>query len=172
MTIHRYRRKYLEFKKVKVRKTPNLTDSHISRRREWCSLNYLPRDYFRNTLFIDESKFEMNYENINVWVQKGEKVERKYFQKNEKLMVAGGICEEGKTFLEVWRICNLDSSLDVKVDSVKYKEYLDELDEYCQRNYNISNLQLDSARPHLKHAKRFLNSQDSSFTPFYQPANR
>ena len=57
-TVLNYK-KILGFKRRKISLIPYLKSYHISKRKEWCRLR--TEDYWRKTIFCDESSFEMNY---------------------------------------------------------------------------------------------------------------
>ena len=111
-----------------------------------------------------------------MWVKRKEPkiLHRPKFTKNEKCMIAGDISYFGKTELKVWKITNLDYKNDVRVTSAIYKEFLEDI------NFEITNysplpqlpvtIQMDSAKPHLKHAKTYLlEDENCVLTPLYQP---
>jgi len=124
--------------------------------------------------FTDESNFEMNYFHKSVWYKNKEElreVAANYHQKNEKIMVAGAISWKGKSDLTIWRITNLDARRNVRVNSVVYKSFLEniEVDMSNLYPYQQVELVLDNAKPHLKYAKMFLTGESLVLKGNYQP---
>ena len=84
-----------------------------------------------NLAFTDESIFEINYRNQNIWYQNNTDLEElysTYFQKNEKVMIAGIISARGKSSLKIWRVTNKDARMDERVNASVYKEFLIEME--------------------------------------------
>jgi len=150
-TIHKYRHK-LGFRMRKLRSIPFLTPLHIDKRHKWCEL-MSQVDWFRLT-FTDESVFEINYRNQNVWYQEGTELEQlhsTYFQKNEKVMVAGVISARGKSSLMIWKITYSDRRLDVRVNSQVYRDFLVLTETEIAEMFPNERVELflDNSKPHL-----------------------
>lgn len=82
---------------------------------------------------------------------------------------------ERKTSLKIWKVTCMDSSLDTRVNSLIYKDFILEIENEITSLNPLPELsirlQLDNARPHLKHPRQHLLSEDSIFLPIYQPAS-
>ena len=126
--------------------------------------------------FTDESNFEMNYFNKILWYQDKSSlidVEGNYFQKNEKVMIAGVISYNGNSSLKIWKITNIDSNEDERVNAVAYRDFLLQMEPEMTSLYPLQNLELilDNAKPHLACAKAFLEAQSIFIQPNFQPAS-
>jgi len=133
------------------------------------------RDWF-NITFTDESVFEINYRNQNVWYQEGtdlDELHTNYFQKNEKVMIAGVISARGKSSLKLWRITNKDRRLDERLRAPGYRQFLEGIQDEVAEMYpdQAVDLVLDNAKPHLSVAKKFLESESPYLNGNYQPPN-
>lgn len=171
-TIHKYRHQ-LGFRKRKLLSIPFLTPAHILKRSRWCG-EMMDKNWNMLT-FTDESVFEINYRNQNVWYQDStdlEELHSTYFQKNEKVMIAGVISARGKSSLKMWRVTNKDYRLDERVNAAVYRQFLEEIEGDVAEmfpDHNV-NLVLDNAKPHLAVAKKFLQ-ESPHIQGNYQPPN-
>jgi transposase len=170
-TIHNYRH-FLGFKRRKIMSVPILEPRHKLKRLEWCR-EMLGKDW-KMLAFTDESIFEINYTNQSIWyLDKNEvkEAQKEYFQKNQKVMISGIFTWRGKSRIKMWRITNLDASLDERVNSALYKSFLEEFQHDVRSLYpHKIELVLDNAKPHLKYARAFLTGQSPILSGNYQPA--
>ena len=140
-------RKLIGFSQIKPSLLPQLSESTMQQRREYC-IRHL-KDKFSNTCFSDESNFQLAANRQVLWYRKGED-EKPHLPKprnNKKVMIWGGISRKGQTQLHVYR---LDEG--TKVNKEAYVDCLDQhLVDYMDAKFGRSKWRFmhDNARPHI-----------------------
>jgi transposase len=77
------------------RATPMLTDRHIETRKKWAEEHM--NDNWRQTIFTDETAFDIFRNKVRRWHKDGQKPIRRLPKSRQKVMAWGGISEKGKT---------------------------------------------------------------------------
>jgi len=89
-------------------------------------------------------------------------------------MVAGVIGINFKSNLKFWITTNIDSSLDFRVDSIAYKDFIQDVEEEITNMDALPDLpikfQIDGAGPHKGEALKHFKSEDTIFDMEFQPA--
>jgi transposase len=75
--------------------TPMLTERHIEARKEWAKEHM--GDNWRNTIFTDETAFDLFRNKVRRWHKDGQKPVRRLPKSRQKVMAWGGISLKGKT---------------------------------------------------------------------------
>ena len=89
-------------------------------------------------------------------------------------MVAGVIGINFKSNLKFWRTTNINPSLDFRVDSIAYKDFIQDVEEEIVNLPVLPDLpiklQLDGAGPHKGEALKHFRSEDTIFDMEFQPS--
>ena len=137
----------LGYSSVKSSLLPNLSEKNLMSRLEYCE-KYL-NDKFANTIFTDESNFQLSANKQTLWYRRGED-EKPHLEKpknNKKVMIWGGISRKGQTPLHVYRLDEGE-----KVTAEAYVDCLENnLIESMDKKFGENKWRLlqDNARPHV-----------------------
>lgn len=148
---------------------PTLLLRHRQRRRQWCRQYLrLPRAYWNNVLFTDESRFHLESSDgrVRVYRRRGERYldpcvfQRQRFGGGGSIMVWGGISSQGRTQLVIVR---------GNLTGVRYRDeiVIPHVLPFLQRQGRNMTFQQDNARPHVARVVTgFLAQQNVSVLPW------
>ena len=154
------------FKNIFAKNTPNLNQNHIDIRKSYCSNNL---NYFNDIVFIDESTFKLDENNVRVWTKAKNKASNEKEMINErsnkgnvKVNVLAGITSGvGKIFMKIFR-GNMDQYQFLYLLS---DELIPKINSELGEDFK---LQMDNASYHYGHSvKEFI--EDENVRIVYQP---